>query len=344
MAKRQSLGRGLDALISSRVEHWESEGGTDRPGIRQIALDAILPNPHQPRAPIDEEQLRELAASIKEHGLIQPVIVSQVGGRYQLIAGERRWRAARQAGLDAIPAIVQEATPQKMLELALVENIQRADLNALEEANAYRQLVEEFSLTQSQVAERVGKSRSAVANTLRLLALPAAAQQALLDGSISEGHGRALLGLPDTVQVRALEAVSARGLNVRQTEELVRALGLALPPDVKTALLGGKIAEGHARALIELPTSERQSAALATILQRKLDISQTEELVRRLLGEKSVAEPRPPSPEIEAIQERLRTRLGTKVKVNHTKKGGRIVIHYYSDEELQAILDDIAPE
>ena len=228
-----------------------------------------------------------MAASIAEHGIIQPVIVTQVAGEYQLIAGERRWRAARQAGLETIPVIVKEASPQEMLELALVENLQRADLNPLEAAAAYRQLMDEFGLTQEQVAERVGKSRSAVANTVRLLSVAAAVQAALLEGKIAEGHGRAILGLP---------------------------------------------------------TPEAQTAALTTIVKRSLSVRQAEELVRRLLGQKRVSEPRPPSPEIILAQERLRQRLGTKVDISHTKKGGRIVIHYYSDEELHAILEQIAVE
>lgn len=285
MVKRRGLGKGLEALIPPG--QWESrEPGAGR-HIRQVPVGQIVPNPQQPRVQTDASELAELAASIAEHGIIQPVIVTQVAGEYQLIAGERRWRAARQAGLETIPVIVKEASPQEMLELALVENLQRADLNPLEEAAAYRQLIDEFGLTQEQVAERVGKSRSAVANTVRLLSVAAAVQAALLEGKIAEGHGRAMLGLP---------------------------------------------------------TPEAQTAALRTIVKRSLSVRQAEELVRRLLGQKRVSEPRPPSPEIILAQERLRQRLGTKVDISHTKKGGRIVIHYYSDEELHAILEQIAVE
>ena len=287
MAKKRGLGKGLEALIPSTAGQWGTQETTARPGLQQVPLSDIVPNPHQPRAPIDENELTELAASIAEHGLIQPVIVTQVEGRYQLIAGERRWRAAQQSGLETIPVIVKEATPQEMLELALVENIQRADLNPLEEAAAYRQLMDEFGLTQAQVAERVGKSRPAVANTVRLLALPAAVQSAILEGRITEGHGRALLSLP---------------------------------------------------------TAEAQTAALKTILKRHLNVRQVEELVRRLLGQKPAPQPRPLDPEIKSIQERLRQRLGTKVNIRHSKEGGRIVIHYYSDEELQALLEQIGGE
>jgi len=255
--------------------------------VRQVPVGDILPNPHQPRAPLDERGLAELAASIAEHGLIQPVIVTGTGAGYQLIAGERRWRAAQQAGLETIPVIVKEATPQEMLELALVENIQRDDLNPLEEATAFRQLMDEFGLTQEQVAERVSKSRSAVGNIVRLLRLPAAARAALLEEKITEGHGRALLGLP---------------------------------------------------------TAEAQTAALQTVLKRGLNVRQTEELVRRLLGQTPPPTPRPLAPEIRAVQERLEQRLGTKVSVSHSSQGGRIVIHYYSNEELESILEQIAGE
>lgn len=285
MVKRRGLGKGLEALIPPG--QWESREPGAGQHMRQVPVGQIVPNPQQPRVQTDASELAELAASIAEHGIIQPVIVTQVAGDYQLIAGERRWRAARQAGLETIPAIIKEASPQEMLELALVENLQRADLNPLEEAAAYRQLMDEFGLTQEQVAERVGKSRSAVANTVRLLSVAAAVQAALLEGKIAEGHGRAILGLP---------------------------------------------------------TPEAQTAALRTIVKRSLSVRQTEELVRRLLGQKRVSEPRLPSPEIVMAQERLRQRLGTKVDISHTKKGGRIVIHYYSDEELHALLEQMALE
>jgi len=248
---------------------------------------AITPNPLQPRTVVDPEALTELAASIRDHGLIQPLIVTQQGpDRYQLIAGERRWQAARMAGLAQVPVIVKEATPQQALEIALVENIQRADLNPLEEAVAFRQLVDEFDLTQEQVAERVGKSRVSVTNTMRLLRLPAAVKQALLDGTVREGH---------------------------------------------------------ARSLLALPTKEAQVAALKTVITKGLSVRQTEELVRRLM-----AEPDPPkqadpvSPEVQALEEDFRETLGTKVSLFRSPKGrGRLVIHFFSEEELQALYDVI---
>jgi ParB family chromosome partitioning protein len=279
VSRRSGLGKGLEALIPVTQALAA--------GLTQVPVSAITPNPMQPRTALDPDALAELAASIREHGLIQPLIVTQQGPeRFQLIAGERRWQAARLAGLPTVPVIVKEATPQQTLELALVENIQRADLNPLEEASAFRQLVEEFGLTQDQVAERVGKSRVAVTNTLRLLRLPAEVKQALADGTIHEGH---------------------------------------------------------ARALLALPTPEAQLAALKVVVYKALSVRQTEELVRRLLAEPlPKKQERPANPETEALEEEFREALGTKVSLSRSRKGqGRLVIHFYSEEELQAIYDVI---
>ncbi len=205
---RRGLGRGLEELIPT--------GDGEAEGLRLVPIDAIRPNPHQPRTSMSQSSLTELADSIREHGVIQPLIVTRVpDGSYQLIAGERRWRASRLAGLEEVPVIVKEAAPQDMLALALVESIQRADLNPLEEALAFQHLVEDFGLSQGEVAQRVGKSRSAVANLMRLLSASAAVQQALLDGEITEGHGRALLGLArDELQAAALSRVLQKQLSV----------------------------------------------------------------------------------------------------------------------------------
>jgi ParB family chromosome partitioning protein len=279
VTKRRGLGKGLEALIPVTEE---PEGG-----VAEVPVVAITPNPMQPRTSLDPETLEDLAASVREHGLIQPLIVTQQGPeRYQLIAGERRWEAARMAGLATVPVIVKEATPQQALEMALVENIQRADLNPLEEASAFRQLVEDFGLTQEQVAERVGKSRVAVTNTLRLL---------------------------------------------------------RLPPEAKKALADGAIREGHARALLALPKPEAQVAALKMVVARALSVRQTEELVRRLLAEPPPKKPKGPvSPEMQALEEEFRETLGTKVNLFRSRKGrGRLVIHFFSEEELQAIYDVI---
>lgn len=280
MAQRKGgLGRGLGALIPSQEEPG---------GVQQIEVDAIAPNPYQPREAFDDEALAGLASSIRELGVIQPLLVSrgQSDVPFLLLAGERRWRAARLAGLRTVPAIVRETTNRAMLEVALVENVQRADLNALEEAAAYRQLIDDFGLTQSQVAERVGRSRVAITNALRLLAAPEEVQLALLQGAISEGHARALLGLPHAAaQLAALELVVGRGLSVRQTEQLVRGWGARVPEPPKTA-----------------PAAERR---LTDAFQRA---------------------------------------LGTKVDLKRGRKGGTLLIHFYSDDELDGIYRRIVGE
>jgi ParB family chromosome partitioning protein len=236
---------------------------------------------------MNQEELQELANSIAEHGLIQPLVVTQVGSSYQLIAGERRWQASRLAGLATVPVVVKETTPQQMLELAIVENIQRADLNPLEEAQAYAQLISEFGLTQEAVAERVGKSRTAVANTVRLLNLPDEIKEALAGGDISEGHARALLSLKkERDQRAAFQAIMNRGLNVRQAEALVR------------QMLAGDQGEKPKRSQL--------------------------------------------SPHDRAILARFQSKLGTKVELTRTEEeSGKITIHFYSQEELQAIFNAI---
>ena len=285
---KRGLGRGLGALLPPGVPSALA------PGVREIEIDAIVPNPRQPRHKINPKDVRELADSIKEHGLIQPLIVTPAAGvtgdepRYQLIAGERRWTAAKMAGLKQIPVIVRGATPQEMLELALVENIQRADLNALEEANAYKQLMDDFGLTQEQVATKVGKDRTTVANSLRLLKLPSEIQSAIIDQSISEGHARAIQTLTDERQQKALlRAVIANALSVRQTEEA-------------------------ARRLNEKPKAKK----------KKSDEREMPAATR-------------------ALEEDFRKALGTKVQVFRSKKGGKVVAHFYSDEELEAIYEKI---
>ena len=264
-----------------------AESATPSGGISQIPVERIAPNPRQPRTNFDPQELAELAASIREHGVIQPLILTygEQDDQYVLIAGERRLLAARQVGLEAVPAIVREAGEQQRLELALIENVQRTDLGPLEAAEAYRQLAEEFGLSHEEISVQVGKSRATVTNTLRLLKLPPAVQEALSEGRISEGH---------------------------------------------------------ARALLALPTPQSQSAALQTVLERELNVRQTEELVRRLSGQKPTPQPKPePAPEMVALEERLRERLGTKVSLNRRHKGGTLVIHFYSDEELDALVEQI---
>jgi ParB family chromosome partitioning protein len=277
--RKIGLGRGLESLIPA-------EDGEAPQGVLEVSLASIAPNPHQPRSPIREQDLQELAASIEEHGIIQPLVVTEAPDGYQLIAGERRWRAARVAGLSTVPVLVKDVAPSEMLELALVENLQRSDLNPLEEAMAYEQLADEFSLTQKQIAQRVGKSRAAVTNTLRLLKAARPVREALLEETISEGHARAILGLE---------------------------------------------------------TMEAQAAALKTVLKRDLNVRQTEELVRKMLGHRQEKrqETRKRSPEVEALETRFRESLGTKVRLNRKDEGGRLVIYFYSDEELEALYEQI---
>ncbi len=220
-ARRGGLGRGLGALIPTNAGPPAAGAVT----TTNIPIEAIEPNPFQPRVTLDPAKLQLLADSIRQHGVIQPLVVKHGAdaGRYVLIAGERRWRASRLAGLTTVPVVVKEAAPQAMLELALVENVVRADLSPLEEAQAYRHLIDEFGLTQAVVAERVGRSRVSVTNTLRLLAAPEQVQNALTSGRITEGHARALLGLPHSAdQVAMLDIVLARDYTVRQTEDAVR--------------------------------------------------------------------------------------------------------------------------
>ena len=217
LGRTGGLGRGLASLIPARTAELAAPA--------EIPLNRIRANPYQPRKRIEQEQLDALADSIREHGVLQPVLVTETIDGYQLIAGERRLRAARLAGLERIPAVVRQLADESQLELALVENIQRADLNALEEAEAYRQLITDFGLSQDDVARRVGRSRSSVANTIRLLDLDPRVQDAIREGTITEGHGRALASLDDPNDQQALLAVVvARGLNVRQAEELARRL------------------------------------------------------------------------------------------------------------------------
>jgi ParB family chromosome partitioning protein len=222
--RRGGLGKGLGALIPSDVAPSSAAGLATRPGIEEVPINQIDPNPYQPRNRFDEESLAGLTASIRELGVLQPILVRQVGdARYAIIAGERRWRAAKRAGLQFIPVIVRQVNDELTLQHALVENLHRDDLNPLEEAAAYQQLVEDFDLTQEEVAHKVGKSRSAVANLLRLFQLPPQVQRLVAEGRVSAGHAKALLGTPDRAFQESLaRRVATDGLSVRETEEAVR--------------------------------------------------------------------------------------------------------------------------
>ena len=223
--KRSALGKGLSALIPDAPEPLRS-------GVTDVDIDLLSPSDQQPRLQMDEARLQELAQSIRGNGIIQPILVRRVGDRYRIIAGERRWRAAQVAGLHRVPVVIRDVpdgAEKQLLELALIENIQRENLNPVEEALAYRRLAEEFGLTQDQIAEAVGKDRSTVANTLRLLKLPDEIRAEVVSGAISMGHARALLSLPDEISQRhAAREVVSRSLSVRETESFVKRL--AAPP------------------------------------------------------------------------------------------------------------------
>ena len=255
MAQRTGLGKGLDALIPAGGKTPPaSSAGTG--GVQQVAVEAIQPNPRQPRVHFKEAELAELAASIREHGVIQPIIVTpKADGTYIIIAGERRWQASQKAGLRTVPVITRQANNQELLELALIENVQRADLNSIEEAEAYRQLVEEFGLSHEAVAKRVGKSRVAVTNTLRLLGLADVVKQALVDGTVTEGHARALLALStQKAQTSALQTIINLSFNVRQTEEYVRKLAGQKPIKAKKPIRSADVNDVEKRLQNSLGT------------------------------------------------------------------------------------------
>lgn len=284
MTKKTGLGRGLDALIPAGEFTPESLPEAPSDGYETVAIADISRNPRQPRVQMDQAELEELAASIRKNGILQPLIVApaEEPGKYILIAGERRLLAAGMAGLDSVPAIVREASEQHRLELALIENVMRADLTPLEAAEAYRQLADDFNLSHEQIASQLGKNRVSITNTLRLLKLPEKVRQSLAKGEITEGHARALLGLPN---------------------------------------------------------AQAQQAVLQTVLKNGLNVRRTEELVQKFSGKRPPTRAKPaPKPDVSYLEERLRERLGTRVSLHPRKKGGTLVIHYFSDEELDALV------
>ena len=303
--RRSGLGSGLDALLPSDLP---------RSGVREVAVDSIRQNPRQPRTQFDEEALDELAASIREHGIIQPLIVSERGDRkYELVAGERRWRAAQRAGLARVPVIVRETTPQELLELALIENVQRADLNPLEEAQAYQSLVTEFGLSDSKIAQRVGKnSRETIANTRRLLKLPRQAQEAVLKNRISAGHGRALLKFDtEEQQQAALDAILSDDLSVREAEQL--------------GDLNREFAGDFARAFAAI---RQQRAARAGVNKRVSARSQKKSPIVGALASEDQ--------ELKREMERI---LGTPVSLARSDKDLRVTIVFHTEEKLQEFFD-----
>ena len=284
---RQALGRGLSSLIPKTGEGSAAADTVD--------IDLVVPNPEQPRAHFEPESLRELAESIREHGVLQPIVVTQVRSEmgvstYQLIAGERRLQAARLAGVTRVPVVIREAAGAALLEMALVENLQRQDLNPLEEAAAFRRLADDLGMTQERIAQRVGRSRTRVANTIRLLTLEEDIRASLTSGQISEGHARALLAIEDSqTRLDAWRRIVADALTVRQTEEI-------------------------ARLLKETAPGKRD-------------------------GARAVAQVKQPDPQVREIEASLRGALGARVSLTRGRKGGRIVIRFHSDDELEGIVE-----
>ncbi len=277
--KKVGLGRGLGALLP------DTGADENKSAPAMISVNAIHPNPRQPRAEFSVDELEDLTNSIREHGVIQPLIVIDDGDEsFTLIAGERRLRAAKAAGLTEVPVVIRTATEQELLELALIENIQRENLSPLEAAEAYKSLEDNFSLTHEEIAKRVGKNRVSITNTMRLLRLPEAVRNALSNRSISEGHARSLLALnSEMLQLSALQTIMLQDLNVRQTEELVRRLN------------GEKASKTKTKAEL--------------------------------------------SPELKSLEEQLMQSIGTRVTLHPGKTGGTINIHYYSNEELDDLID-----
>lgn len=276
MNNKRGLGKGLGALIPENEEKLDNS-------IIEIKLTEVERNENQPRKEFDDEALKDLAESIKEHGVVQPIIVRRFGNGYQIIAGERRWRASRLAGNRTIPAIVKECTNLEVMELALIENLQREDLNSIEEALAYKSLIEEYKMTQEEIAKQIGKSRPAIANSLRLLQLPQVIKDMIAMGKISQGHARALLAIEgEKKQLEIAEKIVEQQLNVRQIEKLAKA-------------------------------------------EKKPD--------------KQEKEPDGYQLEIKQLEERLKTALGTRVIIQHKNNKGKIEIEYYSNDELDRIIE-----
>ncbi|RYY40385.1 MAG: ParB/RepB/Spo0J family partition protein [Chitinophagaceae bacterium] len=294
-SNKDALGKGIRSLLQSIDSDLKTPAGGVKPGVVQevtgmnrISIDQVEPNPKQPRRDFDETALQELASSIKLHDIIQPITVSRLpGGKYRLISGERRWRASRIAGLKDIPAYIRQANDQELLELALLENLQREDLNAMEVALSYKRMMEELTYTQEQVAERMGKDRSTVTNYIRLLKLPPDIQVAVRNGELSMGHARALINV-DTIdkQLYIFDEIKSKGLSVRQTENLVRNFYKD----------GNEV--------------------------KKPEVTNT----------------LPPA--FRKIEDKLATHFSTRIKMRHAKNGsGQITFDYYSLEELNKLLD-----
>ena len=280
---REALGKGINALIPDFEMGVPETDAQETMHSKELLVDEISPNRFQPRKYFDDEKLEELIASIKENGVLQPVVVQRAESGYELVVGERRWRASKKAGLKKIPAVIREVSDDQSLELAIIENIHRQDLNPIEEAEAYARLAEEFALTQEMIANKVGKSRTAVANTMRLLKLSRQIKEDLISGKLSMGHARALLGLENPGQIQTLcKEIYKQDLTVRQTENRVGALKQPMPKK-------------------KTPATSKKNIF------------------------------------IKDLEKEMERKLGTKVEINPKKTGGKIVVTYYSDDDLERI-------
>lgn len=275
---KKGLGRGLGALISAA----ETDNDEISTGVMELKLNEIEPNTDQPRKNFDDEKLEQLSESIKKHGVVQPIIVKREGDTYRIVAGERRWRAARIAGLSKVPVVIKDLSNKQVMEIALIENIQREDLNPIEEAEAYEKLLNEYNMTQEDLSHSIGKSRSAIANTIRLLAL---------------------------------------------TDKL------------KDYLINGEISSGHARALLSVSDKELQEKICGEVIDKKLNVRDTENLVKKYLNGGTKQKKKKNSEEFQKIEENLQGIFGTKVKLISNNNKGKIMIEYYSNEELDRIIE-----
>lgn len=271
---RKGLGKGLGALIETH-DMYSNE-------VKELRINDIEPNINQPRKSFDDEKLQQLSESIKQHGIVQPIIVKKDNDIYRIVAGERRWRAARLAGLTSVPVVIKDISNKEVMEIALIENLQREDLNPIEEAEAYERLMKEYNLTQEDISSTVGKSRSAIANSLRLL-----------------------------------------NLNEK----------------IRDSLTLGQISSGHARALLSLQDEEQQLKALDEVIKKELNVRDTEKLVKQYLSKKDKRRSIKENEEFKEIEDRFKNVFGTKVKLVAGKNKGKIMIEYYSNDELDRIID-----
>lgn len=270
---KKGLGKGLGALITSAE--------TDESGVRELRINEVEPNTEQPRKTFNDEKLAGLAESIKQHGVVQPLIVRRDGNTYKIVAGERRWRAARLAGLQTVPVIVKDLSGKQTMEIALIENLQREDLNPIEEAEAYEKLINEYGMTQEEVSVTVGKSRPAIANSMRLL---------------------------------------------------------TLQEKIKEKLITGEISSGHARALLSVESNDLRLKAMEEVIKKEMSVRETERFVKQLTTQKAEKKKKLPDAEYQAIEERFREVFGTRVRIMNNKKNGKILIEYYSSDELDRII------